>query len=163
MEKEKTVDAIDVANYVIKYLKKRGKSVNHLKLQKLLYYIEAWHLVFFDSPIFSEDIKAWQHGPVLESVWHHFKRYSILYNELEACEECESDLSDEQKDLINDVLDEYGDKTGYYLENLTHEEKPWQKAWASANKTLDKELMKTYYGARLDAKKQKAKTSVATR
>lgn len=87
-------------------------------------YIEAWHLVFFDSPIFSEDIKAWQHGPVLKSVWYNFKRYSILYNELEACEECESDLSDEQKDLINDVLDEYGDKTGYYLENLTHEEEP---------------------------------------
>ena len=71
--------------------------------------------------------------------------------------------SDEQKDLINDVLDEYGDKTGYYLENLTHEEEPWQKAWVSAGKTIDKGLMKSYYGARLDAKKQKAKTSVATR
>lgn len=161
MKSEKTVDAIDVANYVIKYLKKRGKSINHLKLQKLLYYIEAWHLVFFDSPIFADDIEAWAHGPVLRVVWDYFKKYSILYNELPVCEECESDLSEEQKDLIRDVLDEYGDKTGYYLENLTHEERPWQEAWASSNKKLNKDFMKSYYGSRLNVEKQKTKKPVA--
>lgn len=149
----RTVDAIDVSNYVIQYLKNHGQKINHLKLQKLLYYIEAWNMVFLNEPIFADRIEAWQHGPVIRSVWDHFKQYSILYDELPLCKTCTCGMSDEQRDIVNDVLDEYGDKTGYYLENLTHSEEPWQKARKTFNQIIDKQFMKQYYGARLNVGK----------
>lgn len=156
-----TVNAIDVSNYVIQYLNKKGQNINHLKLQKLLYYIEAWNMVFLNSPIFADKIEAWQHGPVIRSVWDHFKRFSILYDELPVCETCSCVMSDEQRAIVDDVLDEYGDKTGYYLENLTHSEEPWRKARQKASQFIDKQFMKQYYGARLDvSKKQETKEPI---
>lgn len=157
-----TMNAVDVSNYVIQYLKCHGQKINHLKLQKLLYYIEAWHMVFLNKPIFADNIEAWQHGPVIRTVWNHFKRHSILYDELPVCKTCTCNLSDEQRAIIDDVLDEYGDKTGYYLENLTHSEEPWQKARKSNDQIISKIFMKQYYGARLNAgKSQKHQESVS--
>lgn len=145
-----TVNIIDLSNYVIRYLKRKGQNINHLKLQKLLYYIEAWNMVFLDGQIFSDDIEAWQHGPVVRSVWDYFKKHSILYDELPVCETCDCIMSDEQRDVVNDVLDEYGDKTGYYLENLTHSEEPWRRARRTKEQIIDKAFMKYYYGKRLN-------------
>ncbi len=158
----KMANAVDVSNYVIRYLRHNGQGVNHLKLQKLLYYIEAWNMVFLNEPIFADSIEAWQHGPVIRSVWDHFKRYSILYDELPVCEDCPCAISEEQRAVIDDVLDEYGDKTGYYLENLTHSEEPWQKARKSSNQIISKIFMKQYYGERLNVgKTQQNKGPVA--
>lgn len=148
-----TVDAIEMSNYVIRYLKHNNQDVNHLKLQKLLYYIEAWNMVFLNNPIFTDDIEAWQHGPAIRSVWDHFKKYSILYDELPVCEACSCTMSNEQRAVTNDVLDEYGDKTGYYLENLTHSEEPWKKARKTSEQIINKQFMKQFYGARLNVGK----------
>ena len=76
------LNPIDVSKYIINYLNKKSYPVNHLKLQKLLYYIEAWYTVLTDSNIFSEKIEAWEHGPVIRKVWDYFKNQSILYDNI---------------------------------------------------------------------------------
>lgn len=146
------LNPIDVSKYVINYLNKKSYPVNHLKLQKLLYYIEAWYTVFTGSNLFEEQIEAWQHGPVIRRVWDYFKKESILYNTLKKYDGFELEASKEQIEIINDVLDEYGDKTGYYLETLTHSEEPWRIA-RRKNKNIDKNTMKQFYGNKLNAKK----------
>lgn len=146
------LNPIDVSRYVINYLNKKSYPVNHLKLQKLLYYIEAWYTVFTGCNMFNEQIEAWQHGPVIRKVWDYFKGQSILYNNLKISESFELNASKEQIEIINDVLDEYGDKTGYYLETLTHSEEPWRIA-RRKNKNIDKNTMKQFYSSRLNGKK----------
>lgn len=151
---EKTVDCIELSKYIIEKITKKGKGINHLKLQKLLYYIEAWHLVYADTPLIKENFEAWLHGPVVRKVWDHYKTHSIMLEELPV-EKSNIKLSEEQEQIIDDVLDEYGDKTGYYLECLTHVEEPWQKARKKGENTfISKDDMKAFYSGLIDVKQK---------
>ena len=163
------IDPVALAKYL---LVKMG-STDHLKLQKLLYYVEAWHLVFFDTPIIEEDFRAWVHGPVLLSVWHDLKKLSILHGEVQIkkafrernVQAVTNKLDQDQLELIDDVLKEYGSKSGYHLECLTHAEAPWRSARAGlapdepGSRKISKKLMKSFYRDRLQANGQEAQSA----
>lgn len=68
------VKALELAIYVFA----RIQRLNHMKLQKLIYYIDAWHLVFFYEPLINENFEAWVHGPVVREVWD-FLKISYLF------------------------------------------------------------------------------------
>lgn len=140
-------DAILVSKYVIKTLKEQNKEINHLKLQKILYYIQAWNLALLDEPLFEEDFEAWLHGPVIRKVWDEYKSNSVLIGELsEQDENINVKFTEDQEDVIEDVIDAYGNKSGYYLESLTHQEDPWKNARKQGENTIiKKEEMKKYY------------------
>jgi uncharacterized phage-associated protein len=158
---EGRIDPVELAKYVVVRL---GKT-DHLKLQKLLYYIQSWHLVMFDKPLFEEDFKAWVHGPVLTSVWTDLKDHSKLNAEVSikpqfraaTIARVEKRLRKEQIELIDDVLEEYGTKSGYHLECLTHSEDPWKDARgdlppdAKSSTKISKTAMRKFYAARLAA------------
>lgn len=147
------IDSINLAKYIIKRMAERGKRINHLKLQKLLFYVVAWHLVYTGTPIIEEDFEAWLHGPVLRSVWNYFKTYSTMFQDLPYPDKININLTEEQKEIIDDVLDEYGDKTGYYLECLTHSERPWKVARSKGeNSIISKKEINNYYSELLDVK-----------
>lgn len=140
-------DAILVSKYVIKTLKEQNKEINHLKLQKILYYIQAWNLALLNEPLFEEDFEAWLHGPVIRKVWDEYKGHSVLIGELsEQNENINLKFTEDQEDVIEDVIDAYGNKSGYYLESLTHQEDPWKNARKQGENTIiKKEEMKKYY------------------
>lgn len=144
------VGVLNLAKYILFRMAEKGKSISHLKLQKLLYYVQAWHLVYADEPLFEDDFEAWLHGPVVRKVWNYYKPYSIMLDTLPVDEE-DIDITEDQRELIDDVLDEYGDKSGYYLECLTHSERPWKEARQQGENTIiQKEKIKKYYGELLD-------------
>lgn len=153
----KQVDSIELSKYILSFFCRRGESINHLKLQKLVYYVDAWHNVFLDKPLIPEKFEAWMHGPVVRELWDYYKDESILSSPISTCNSnYDLQVSKEQLEIINDVLEEYGDKTPYYLECLTHEEKPWivaRMGYAPSDKCtekISKEVMKEYYSAKLD-------------
>lgn len=148
---KKQINAVELAKYIIRKMYEKGQKINHLKLQKLLYYVQAWHLVYTNEPLINEDFEAWLHGPVLRKVWDYYKRYSIMFDEL-PCEEIKDiGLTEEQKEIIDDVLDEYGSKSAYYLECLTHVEDPWKEARAKGENTpISLDTMKNYYSRLID-------------
>ena len=147
----KTVDSVELAKYVVCKMNERGQSINHLKLQKLLYYIQAWHLVYSEEPLIEDDFEAWLHGPVLRRVWDYYKSFSIMLDTLPCDNEYNIDLTTEQEEIIEDVLDEYGDKSGYYLECLTHSENPWKEARRRGENTpISKESIIAYYSRLID-------------
>jgi uncharacterized phage-associated protein len=157
--REGEIDPVELAKYVVVKLRK----TDHLKLQKLLYYIQSWHLAIFDRPLFDEDFKAWVHGPVLTSVWTELKDKSKLYTEVGIkrahaagiVSRVKQQLRKEQLELIDDVLQEYGTKTGYHLECLTHSEDPWRNARGDlppdvkSSARISKTAMRKFYAARL--------------
>lgn len=67
--------ATKIADYLLAECRERGELLTNLKLQKLLYYADAWNLALRDRPLFEEKFKAWVHGPVLTSQYHRFKDY----------------------------------------------------------------------------------------
>ena len=145
------VKPIELANYIIYTLGKKGITVSHLKLQKLMYYVYVWYLIYAGEPLFDEKFEAWLHGAVIKSVWNTFKNYSIMNDSLPIPKNATLDVTDEQKQIIDDVLEEYGDKTGYHLECLCHSEEPWKKARRKGNNSVisDEDII-SYYGGLLN-------------
>lgn len=113
----------DVARYI---LTKQG-SMSTWKLQKLIYYSQAWHYVWEDEPLFAEPIEAWADGPVVPALFKaHKGRYTISTS---TCKSGKlSNLNPAQRGSIDAVLGFYGDKTGHWLSELTHKEAPWKEA-----------------------------------
>lgn len=111
----------DVAAYI---LNKKG-SITAMKLQKLVYYSQAWSLVWDEKPLFEEEIQAWRHGPVVPELYKahagQFKLQSL------PCGNAAS-LTEEEKETVDSVLETYGEKTSQWLSDLTHMEDPWMKA-----------------------------------
>lgn len=120
-------DVIDVAEYV---LNKVGE-MTAMKLQKLVYYCQAWHLAWTEHTLFNEKIEAWRNGPVIPALFErhkgHFKLQPCFFHQ----DNSKADsLSAEEKNIIDRVLDYYGSKDPHWLSQLTHMETPWKIARA---------------------------------
>ena len=128
----KTIDSLQLAMYI---LAKFG-SMNHLKIHKLIYYIEVYHLAYFEVSISEEEFEAWVHGPVVTKLWHKFKDKANVYDGLvikqkykePIVKELKKALNTNQYEFINAVLTEFNKRTPYELECLTHSERPWIQA-----------------------------------
>jgi uncharacterized phage-associated protein len=134
----------------------------HLKLQKLMFYADAWHHVFFDRPLTPEPFEAWVHGPVLRSVWNEFRDVSVLTNDIpsdrirqDILQATQQRLTSDQLEFVGDLLDEYGGHTAYHLERLTHSEAPWLNArgelppFEPSNAQISKSETRAFYASRL--------------
>ncbi len=111
----------DVAAYI---LEKMGE-VTTWKLQKLVYYSQAWSLVWDDQPLFEEEIQAWINGPVCPALYKKHKGYFKIYKIPNGDRDA---LDEDQKETVNAVLRFYGNKSSQWLSDLTHMEGPWKKA-----------------------------------
>jgi uncharacterized phage-associated protein len=144
-----TVSVHDVAAYI---LDKLG-AMSTWKLQKLVYYSQAWHLVWDEELLFPERIQAWANGPVVFELYDaHRGRFSVSTwpmgnaNRLSPCE----------RESVDAVLQSYGGLTGRKLSYLTHSEDPWRDARGSlpptarSNAEITPEALVDYYGG-LDA------------
>lgn len=114
-------NVFDVAAFI---LRKCGPMTT-MKLQKLVYYSQAWSLVWDERPLFKAKIYAWTNGPVVRSLYDKH-RGQYLVNKISDGDA--SKLTDTQKETVNAVLNYYGDKSSQYLSDLTHMEDPWKKA-----------------------------------
>ncbi len=127
-----------------------GLRISHLKLQKLIYYCQAYHLAIRDTPLFEEELEAWKYGPVVKSIYNIYKVYGnaiIATSEPEQThEKSYTSMQPEEIRLISQVMDAYGHLSAISLMEHTHREKPWQKAFRKGEGTIiDKEIMKEYY------------------
>lgn len=139
---------------VIAYVFERLEEVTPLMLQKLLYFIQGISLALYGEPIFMEDCRAWVHGPVYPEVYDLFRdfkynpiddaRFALLVGTADA-------LTEDEKKIINLVVDTFGMYGGKALERITHNEEPWKRARKGysdsipSNEILFKESIKTYY------------------
>lgn len=115
--------ANDVASVIIA---RSGSWLDATSLQKLLYYVQAWHLAIADEPLFDEKVKAWKNGPVVPQVWHDRKDQSTRRSVAQSVGSV--DLDDFSSDLIDLVIAGYGSMSPDELSALTHVEAPWCEA-----------------------------------
>lgn len=140
-------NVLDVAQYILD----RQGPMTAMKLQKLVYYSQAWSIVWDDDVLFPEHIWAWKNGPVVRELWEahkgQFRVTRIGGGDAKA-------LTNDQIDTVNRVLEFYGDKNAQWLSDLTHMEDPWKNAWASKsdpasmdNPEITLESMAEYYSS----------------
>jgi uncharacterized phage-associated protein len=112
--------ACEVAKYIIKSL-----PVDNLKLQKLLYYSQAVYLVLNDkTPLFPENIEAWDYGPVVPPVYREYKPYG--FDILPPVDE-PVNLELTEIRAVDMALSCFGEMSGPALINQTHGEPPWKE------------------------------------
>ena len=141
-------NARDVANFFVSVFQKAGEPLTNLKLQKLLYYAQGWHLALKGFPLFEERIEAWPHGPVVPPVYGAFKQYQ--WNPIVG-EVSEPNLTEDTVAHLREVMDTYGVHGAYYLEKLSHQESPWLDARGDLNQTdfcnnvISQEAMREFF------------------
>lgn len=154
--------AYDLAHIVTNFVNQKGDTVSHKKLQKLIYYVEAWNLVHLEEPLINEDFEAWVHGPVVPELYQQLKEFGfnqieVVNDEFDTIDEqiqaiiINNKLTENQLELIYSVLNKYGGLSSLELELLSHSESPWIEAregyapHQTCNKIITKARMKEFY------------------
>jgi uncharacterized phage-associated protein len=136
-----------------------------LKLQKLLYYSDAWYRAFYNKDLFKDGFEAWVHGPVSRKIYARFagtKNPKDLYSTVTG-DDVRKDFDPKSipthiKLHIRSVLEVYNKFSGSELEEMTHNEEPWiiARGGIPANEKctnlLDKAGTGKYYAKRLKKK-----------
>jgi uncharacterized phage-associated protein len=146
----------DIAAYFLAFANETGNLLTNLKLQKLVYYVQAWHLALYDKPVFEDDFEAWIHGPVLPDLFKLYQPYGyrpILISNLneEVLSSLKQKFGIQLAELIDEVIEEYFGADAFALSQQTHAELPWQEARkdlqrdAPSHNIITKESMKSYY------------------
>lgn len=122
-------NALLVANEIISKAKERNISLTLQKLQKLVFFSNAWHLEIFDEELVNDSFKATEFGPIMPIVKSSFREFgSNEVSEIPLL--CMTKLSDEQKNLITEVVDIYAPLEGAQLLALaTQPDSAWAKIW----------------------------------
>jgi uncharacterized phage-associated protein len=115
--------AHDVAAYI---LQKEG-GMTTWKLQKLVYYAQAWHTTWVGSRLFPERIEAWANGPVVPEL---YREHRGEYSRDAWPRGNPENLTEAQRTMLDGVLRFYGPHDGQWLSDLTHAEPPWNDARA---------------------------------
>jgi uncharacterized phage-associated protein len=121
---------LDIASYFIakSYEDGRESIMTNMKVQKLLYYSQCLHLTLQDEPLFPEEIQAWRYGPVCPPAYHLFSQFEAEQLPIPTQADRPEILSQEQRDLLEEVWLYFGEYNAYYLSGMTHLEFPWKKA-----------------------------------
>lgn len=137
----------DVAKYI---LEKLGEMTTW-KLQKLVYYSQAWSLVWDDRTLFGDDFEAWANGPVVRSLFRiHKGQLYVKADNLDSCGDS-SNIDDQARETIDAVLEAYGKLSGRQLSDIAHSERPWKEARGdtpageSCDGIIDKDVMIDFY------------------
>lgn len=146
----KTVSARDVVNYFLTKANPDEERISNLKMQKLLYYAQGFHLAMTGKPLFNESIEAWRYGPVVPAVYHELKQHRD--GPLPPAPE-EFDpgavFSAAQLEILDEVFEVYGQFSAWKLRDLTHDETPWQRAQSNAG-TISHDSLREYFVTQLN-------------
>ncbi len=137
----------DIANKIIsKTDLEHGDTISNLKLQKMLYYQQGFHLAYFGTPLFDEEIVAWQYGPVVPSVYKEYKSFES--NSISTSKEPIS-LSKDEEELFDNVYEEYNQFSAVALMKMTHEESPWKNT--AINSVISQEKMMSFFKTQIES------------
>lgn len=139
---------------VISYVFERLEEVTPLMLQKLLYFIQGVSYALNGKPMFSENCQAWVHGPVYPEVYEMFRDFK--YNPIEDARFAifdgnKDELTEDERRVVDLVVNTFGEYGGKVLERITHSEKPWKNARKGygenipSNELLSMESIKSYF------------------
>ena len=118
----------DVAKYFLSLVDEdAGDLISNLKLQKLVYYAQGFHLALYGEPLFGEAIEAWTHGPVIPDLYRAYDEFGT--NAIPRPTNMDFGIYDGQtRELLDEVYQVYGQFSAWKLRNMTHDDPPWKTA-----------------------------------
>lgn len=145
-----------VAEYFLSLVdEEAGDALSNLKLQKLVYYAQGFSLALTGKPLFNETIEAWQHGPVVPSLYRSLKKHGS-----EPIPSPENGINLENypvdvTELLDEVYSVYGQFSASKLRNMTHQEPPWTEAMGfGASHPINHQTMREYFSTLVNGEEQ---------
>ena len=158
-------DVLEVCRHVINYSNEKDYGISYLKLQKVLYFIQAYFLIdkTKNASCFDDKIEAWDFGPVVPAAYHEYKQYGsgdiptiesyVLFDtddiwNTERVKFNDDVITDEDKNRINKVVDKFSGYSATDLVAITHRQSPWMDAYAPyINNKITLDAIKEYFNA----------------
>lgn len=153
-------DVLDVCRYIINYCSEYN-GISNLKLQKILYFVQAQFLITESVPCFKERIEAWDFGPVVPVAYHEYKQYGATtipivgfyfktdpnnFWNVEKIIFDENVISIKDREKIKDVVNLFANYSATSLVDLTHRQDPWKNAYyIGANCEITNEEIKRFF------------------
>lgn len=144
-------NVLDIANKLLLKTEEASNGeelMTNMKLQKMLYYQQGFHLAYFGTPLFDEDLEAWMYGPVVPSVYFEYKdnkKEGIKPNK-----EIKFEFQNKKEEaLFNEVFRVYGVYSALGLMNMTHSEMPWKSTNTGEGNIISKSKIKSFFKSRL--------------
>ena len=154
---------LDVSRHVINYSNEKEYGISNLKLQKILYFIQAFFLVSTSEQCFEEKIEAWDFGPVVPEAYREYKQFgsgdipSISYIidfdgediwESKVIKYKDNVISEPDKQKIESVVDKFADYSATDLVSITHAQTPWKAAYKKGqNNEITIDSIKGFFDA----------------
>lgn len=156
-------NVLDICRHVINYSNDRDYGISNLKLQKVLYFIQAYFLINRKdhAPCFNEKIEAWDFGPVVPVAYHEYKQYGggdiptiksyILFDENDVWNSRRIAFDDniikvKDKTLVDKVVDNFSEYSATDLVSLTHKQSPWIDAYVPhQNNEITLDAIREYF------------------
>lgn len=153
-------DVLDVSRYIINYSHKKDYGISNLKLQKVLYFVQAYFLIQTGHPCFKDKIEAWNFGPVVPKAYCEYKQYGcgdipttksfimIDKDNIWNSKRVEFDdiiISDDDKSLIDKVVDKFSEYSATDLVELSQHQTPWIDAISSQNNEIKNDSIFEYF------------------
>jgi len=144
------VTVFDVARYFIaRSNDSEDEGISHLKLQKLIYYAQGYHLALYDTPLFQEEIYAWMHGPVCPDVYRKYKANKANPILEPSDDDFTKIFNQNQIELLDEIYSVLGRFAAWKLRDLTHAEPTWKNHEADAS-VIPHDEMREYFKTRLN-------------
>lgn len=161
----RTVDILKLSKFILFYFKVMGDGITHIKLQKLLYFIQGWNLGYIKHPLFNDSPEAWVNGPVYVKVYNKYKKYKDKQIPVKTTKEINEitldkkakglKLNSKQQELLNATLQHYGKESAFKLVYRTHVDAPWNdarkglKPFDLSKTIITHKSMQDFYGAKV--------------
>lgn len=157
-------DVLDICRYTINYSNEKDYGISNLKLQKILYFIQAYFLTSEDGlPCFYDKIEAWDFGPVVPKAYHEYKQYGsgdipliesyFVFDEddlwnAKRVKYNNHIIQNKDKVLIEQVVDKFSKYSATDLVTLTHMQSPWLDAYVpyQNNEITQESIREFFYG-----------------
>lgn len=134
---------------VAAYLTSKLGVLGTMKLEKLVYYCQAWWVARNPTPLFPEQLEAWRMGPVCPDLYAIHRRQNFVSSWPNGDA---NNLTDAERAHIDAVVDVYGVYSGFTLGDMTHQETPWNAAMSREggrrNPVVEVEDMRKYFSDR---------------
>lgn len=146
-----TYPVSQIANQLLIYSADTGRELmTNMKLQKMLYYQQGFHLAYFNTPLFDDEIEAWMYGPVVPTMYDRYKTNG--HNGIEPDRTIEFIFDQPQElALFNEVCRVYGAYSTIGLMHMTHQESPWKNTPTGEGNIISKSVMRSFFKRRLKA------------
>ncbi len=139
--------ASDIARYIIERCKETNRTISNLKLQKILYFVQAEFLVSTNHACFSDPIEAWDFGPVVPNVYFEYRMFGGTNIPCIGKKRMLHAISTRDQEILNAIIDECSRYSASALVDITHNQSPWKDAYncTGYNNVITIDSIKRYF------------------